>query len=360
MSENAIRTLLLPNKEHPYGNSLQDSLAKCGVIPLKCDAGWGFEFHKNLDVIHDLNPDILHLQWPESLCMAQESDDLKALLDDTGAAFSELRKMGTPIVWTMHNLRPHIIFKSEFQTALYELYASNANGVIHHSRCGMDQVLQTYIFSDNTKHAIVRHGYFTAGTESDVSQEAARVRLDLPADSMIYLFCGAFRKDKNIDILVQAMGDRGPKAPYMLVMVGQEQAVAASLYPGHNFDYPNVLWPGRLSFEDLTMYVKAVDSLVFAHGDKHLTSAGPHLSQTYLKPQVCLFSEYNKEVLGDSAFYFQKGDDITGNLRNCLAGITAEMLKNSAKPLEKQREEYHWHSIGAKTKSFYEDLLYGK
>jgi beta-1,4-mannosyltransferase len=360
MSVDSIRSLMLPNKEHPYGDSLQNSLDRCGVTPLKCDAGWGFELHKNLSLVRDSSPDILHLQWPESLCRAEKGDDLEGLEKEIGDALSEIAQWGIPIVWTMHNLRPHDLFDIEFQTRMYEHFAARANGVIHHSHWGMKTALETYGFSDKAKHAILRHGYFTIGTECHLSQADARQQLGLPMGKSIYLFCGGFRKDKNIDILVQALGDTRPDAANLLVMVGQEQKDAASLHPGCNLDYPNVLWPGRLSFDDLAVYSRAVDAFVSAHGDKHLTSAGPHLSQSYLKPQVCLFSEYTKEVLGDGGFYFENGRDSGESLRNRLEPITPRDLQTASQLIEQQRGEYHWDSIGKKTKSFYEEILNAK
>jgi hypothetical protein len=164
---------MLPNKEHPYGDNLQESLARHGGAPLKCDAGWGFELHKNIDLVQGLAPDILHLQRPESLCRGQESESLKELEEEIVSALGEIRRMNIPVVRTMHNLIPHIIFDIGFQTRLYEYYAGLADGVIHHSHCGMRTVLNTYTFRESTKHVMIRHGFFTKGTECDLSQSAA-------------------------------------------------------------------------------------------------------------------------------------------------------------------------------------------
>ena len=113
----------------------------------------------------------------------------------------------------------------------------------------------------------------------------------------------------------------------------------------------------KVSFEELSVYVKASDALVTAHGDKHLTSAGPHLSQSYLKPQVCLSSDYNREVLGDSGFYFDMGENAAENLRTRVASITPEMLEDAARKLAERRDEYRWEVIGRETKAFYEEIL---
>ena len=357
MSVDPIRSLLLPNKEHPYGDSLQESLEMRGVITLKCNAGWGFEMHKNLEMVFGLEPDILHLQWPESLCRAEAGDDLEMILRQTEDMFSEIDARSIPIVWTMHNLRPHLIFDLEFQTRLYDLFAAHARGVIHHSHCGMKLARRTYEYSVSACHTVIRHGYFTSGTECDLSQYEARKKLNLPVDGVIYLFCGTFRRDKNIDTLVRGIGDNEPDSSRMLVMVGQPREDAASLYPDLDLDYGNIRWPGRLSFEELSIYVRASDAFVSAHGDKHLTSAGPHLSQSYLKSQISLYSDYNNEILGESAFYFEKESDVVESLRRCLSSVTPDMLGRASARLEEQRKEYHWDVIGGNTRSFYEDLL---
>ena len=75
---------------------------------------------------------------------------------------------------------------------------------------------------------------------------------------------------------------------------------------------------------------------------------------------MCLFSEYSKEVLGDGAFYFEKGSDFAESLRSRLAPITSEMLQTASRLIEQQRPGYHWDIIGKKTKSFYEEILNAK
>jgi hypothetical protein len=267
--------------------------------------------------------------------------------------------MKIPIVWTIHNLKPHIIFNPGFQARLYQRFADSADGVIHHSRCGMRTVLKSYNFRESTKHAMIRHGYFTKDTECDLSRGAAREKIVLPPEKHIYLYCGAFRRDKNIDILTCAFGEAGADPSHMLVMVGDDREAAAALYPDCNVDSPNILWPGRLSFQELSIYARAADALISAHGDKHLTSAGPHLSQTYLKPLICPSSDYNHEVLGENGFYFEGGTKAPENLRCLLDGITPEILQSTAGSIERQRVEYQWSEIGKKTKVLYEELLHG-
>lgn len=357
MSARSITTLLLPNQGHPYGNALQQSLQKAGVMCLKCDAGWGFDLAGNIQIIAALKPDILHLQWPESLCTTRRDDDLKQALQNLDQAFSEIRQNGVRIVWTVHNLRPHIIFDIDFQSRIYQIFAKHAEGVIHHSHCGKLKVTQAYSFPHAKKHATLRHGYFTQGLNCQLSQGHARLQLGLPQGRRIFLFCGAFRRDKNIDVLVRALGDSRPDAGDCLIMAGQEKEVAAALYPELDFEYPNIIWPGHLSFADLAVYAKAADAFVFAHGDKHLTSGGPHLSQSHLKTQICPYSDYTQEVLGESAFYYDKGDNFRASLRHRLDEVTPVMLHKASERLQEQRSEYHWDVIGRKTKAFYQELL---
>jgi len=350
-----IRTLLLPNWGHQYGSALQQALAEADVVTLACDAGWGFSLHEKIDMVLALRPDVLHLQWPEALCEVREGDDLAAIAERMRTALARVRDARIPVVWTMHNLEPHRL-KFPFYTELYGLFASHASGVIHHSESGRRRAVSAYSYAGSAKHAVIRHGYFDPGPECPLSRSEARASLGISAEASVYLFCGAFRRDKNLDVLVWAFAGEDPGSR-ILLMAGDDRKAAAALHPGLSLDAPNIRWPGHLSRTDLAVHVRAADAFVCVHGDEHLTSAGPHLCQSYGMTQICLESEYTREVLGGNAFYFTREGDIVANLRERLASVSPGELRSASERIIATRNEYRWERIGRQTSALYEEIL---
>jgi glycosyltransferase involved in cell wall biosynthesis len=203
---------------------------------------------------------------------------------------------------------------------------------------------------------VIRHGYFDTGPECPETTGSAREKLGLPQDRLIYVFCGAFRHDKRIDSLVAALGDDSRQVAHHLVMVGDGLARASELHPDARLDFANVHWAGHLTFEELSLVVRAADGFVSAHGDEHLTSAGPHLSQSYRTSQVCLDSAYNREVLGDCAFYFEREPHLVESLRSRIRTVTREMLRDAGLRLGDNLDEYEWSTIARCTADLYKDI----
>lgn len=99
---------------------------------------------------HLAGTDIFHLHWPEWLL----PQDLA--LHRRFATF--LRHAGVSLVWSQHNLAAH---RSPVGwQPVYEFWAGQADGVIHHSQWGMSVARAMLPFRPDTLHVVIPHPHF--------------------------------------------------------------------------------------------------------------------------------------------------------------------------------------------------------
>lgn len=99
---------------------------------------------------HLTGADVFHLHWPEWLL----PPDL-ALHRRFAMA---LRRAGVSLVWSQHNIAAH--GSSAGWQPVYEFWARQADGVIHHTQWGMNLARAVLPFRPQTLHVVIPHPHF--------------------------------------------------------------------------------------------------------------------------------------------------------------------------------------------------------
>ena len=147
--------------------------------------------------------DVVHLHWPE-WCFGPT-----ASLDEHHAIGAALRKRGTSVAWTQHNLTPHLD-QPDVYDPIYQAWADQCDLAIHHSDWGRERVLARYRFTDDCTHVVIPHPHFgpvLTGNEGVPRDEAASL-LGLggrPTPAIRIGVIGAPRKDKDLALLIDAV-----------------------------------------------------------------------------------------------------------------------------------------------------------
>ena len=175
----------------------------------------------------------------------------------------------------------------------------------------------------------------------------------------VYLWFGGIRRAKKLEVLIDAIGRRADRRELLLLAGhGVEEYVREIRSLAREVNNIRLLTvEGTIPPEDLLVYARACDLFVFCHGDDHLTSGGPHLSQAYLRPQVVVSAPYMRETLGEGGIYIEQGADEVENLMRTLDRVTPEMLEEKTRIIEIGRADYAWDRIGQATADFYAQLL---
>lgn len=125
------------------------------------------------------------------------------------------RRAGLKIVATAHDVRraKAMIHRGYENRQLASFYAS-ADALFVHSAHQRDDLLE-FSECDPERVHIVPHGPYSYGAASG-SREELRDRLGLPRVRSVAIFFGQIRDEKNLDILIRALG-RCPDRPHLVV-----------------------------------------------------------------------------------------------------------------------------------------------
>jgi glycosyltransferase involved in cell wall biosynthesis len=135
-----------------------------------------------------LRPDLVHLHLTNSIALFY---------------LFLLRRLGIPVVFTVHNVTPHE--KIHWQKSILKSLYRQADLLIAHSE--VDATRLEKEFSHSRDHTVViphgSYGFFASGVTSS-SQESARRALKLAPDDEVVLFFGYIREYKGLDVLLDA------------------------------------------------------------------------------------------------------------------------------------------------------------
>jgi hypothetical protein len=113
-----------------------------------------------------------------------------------------LRDQDVRIVWTQHNLLPHTHHRG--WSAIYQLWADAAEGVIHHSHWGKGRALGFRPYRPGAIHRIIRHGHWGAIRVNDESLDRDALARPYKMDpARIHLgVLGAPRRGKDLRLVI--------------------------------------------------------------------------------------------------------------------------------------------------------------
>ncbi len=161
--------------------------------------GWLYE---------DIQPDMIHLHWPELLVKSRLSDmsqdhklteyDFTAVLQ----ALKEKKQSGSKICITIHNETPHKNSSSygDFYRGVYEL----CDGLIHMGKASKSILDRKYpeLLADKPA-AIIPHGDYSY-FPNDKPRDLCRKKLGVSENEKLILSFGAIRSKRELEMAVNA------------------------------------------------------------------------------------------------------------------------------------------------------------
>jgi hypothetical protein len=143
-------------------------------------------------------PDFIHLQWPESIYRWRhwlEPNDESAIFLKRRLAFYSNNNV--PIVYTVHNLKPHD--KSNyFDQKIFDLIIDSSDIIVHHGKKSRDLFTKIYPITNSKIQIICPHGDYPI---NKVDPILSKRKLHLPLNKYIYLNFGIQKKYKGFYFL---------------------------------------------------------------------------------------------------------------------------------------------------------------
>jgi glycosyltransferase involved in cell wall biosynthesis len=274
--------------------------------------------------------DLFHLHWPEWL-FGTDVERHRAFL-------GELAASGVRIVWTAHNLVPHDRDPAHLEA--YRLWAAAADGVIHHSRWGMQRVRERYEFRPDAVHRVIPHGHF-GNLHVPADRVEVERELGLTPGKVRLAVVGAPRPEKDTAMVVEAFAAAGRDDLELLVLsLGPDDVVP---------DVAGVV-ARPYEFVDVSVYrrrLAAVDVLVlpFAAGEMLTTgTVGDAIGLGV--PSISSDWPYLTEVLGDAAIVYGQG---LADLTDCFRTLDRDGLERARAAAVRLQPAYDWATVAAST-----------
>lgn len=206
-------------------------------------------------------PDIIHLHWTEPYIASRgEVNRVKAarmLLE-----LRLMRRAGTPLVWTAHDLfrhdRPEDPRELAFMRGLYDL----SRAVIVHCRAAGDGLLETLHLSpaEGGRIRVIPHGHYADAYSMDITPEVARRRLGYLPDHRVIAFVGWVRPYKGVAELIDAFARLDdPRARLVVAGKALDEEYAVRLGEAAARDPRVRLDLGFVPDEELQVYLMAAD-----------------------------------------------------------------------------------------------------
>lgn len=286
--------------------------------------------------------DIFHLHWPELLLGPDQRQH--ALLIET------LERQGVPIVWTQHNLLPHVPHRA--WGPIYQRWAAAASGVIHHSHWGMRRVLEQRSYHPGAVHRVIRHGHWGAMRVN--AEQLDRDELAKPyklAPERIHLgILGSPRASKDLQLVVDAFlaCDRDDLDLAIFSLEPDQQLPKHPRLVGRRYSFVDrEIYNRRLAFIDVLI-------LPFRPDGQMLTTGQIGDAIGVGKPAIISDWPFLTESFGEAAIVY--GHDVDG-LRRCLETLDPATLDDRSDAMRALQPHYEWSGIAEATLDLFETVL---
>jgi len=275
--------------------------------------------------------DVAHIHWPE-WTSGLEPEQARRTIDC-------LRAAGVTIFWTQHNRAPHA---AQDATEIYEIWAAEADVVVHHSEYGRGVMEENYTYGDHTVHAVIPHGHWRhmlepmrpAGgrAEAEAAQGMSPTGLRLGV-------VGAPRAQKDTQLVIDAVHASERDDIELWCWSLDDEAVP---------DDPRI-HAFRYTMTEHHVYAKrlfTLDALVLPFTEGMLTTGTIGDAIGAGIPALCSSWGYLREAMGDAGIYY---GDTREELTACIDDLTPEVLGAARAAIPERQAALAWAPIAEAT-----------
>ena len=290
-------------------------------------------------------PDILHIQW--SRVPHVDYRLVKAARD-----------LGIAVIHTVHDVIPS--YAPNASTGPLERVFSLANALILHTQTNRTEFHKQYpTINLERTHVIPLINAHYMATPDNVTQTLAREQLNLPLSVPIFLFFGAIRPYKGVDLLIAAFNEARKTMPELHLMIAgkpdtpEDQAI---LEIGRRS--PNIhVTSGFVPYEAMWQYYIAADIVVLPY--RSITQSAALLSaMDFGKPVIVTNVGGLAETLDGNGWVIPPNDiDLLTNVIRDAANNRVQLEKMGHRSLQLIEQNHAPAVVAERTRKLYEQTL---
>jgi glycosyltransferase involved in cell wall biosynthesis len=216
--------------------------------------------------------DWLHLHWPGEAHTHRTRWIYRTHAAMVGTRLRALKRRGVRIAWTAHNLVPHDDPHPDLGRHARADMLDTVDHVFVHFASARTDLADTFGYTGPT--TIVPHPHFLDDYAAPPSRAAARARLGLPDDGVVFLAFGRIRPYKGVGSIIEA---------FRKIARGRDRLVVAGVREGDVTDElalacddPRITVHDHLiAHDEVPVYFGAADVAVTAHRAFFTSSTAP-------------------------------------------------------------------------------------
>lgn len=343
-SEQMIIGVYPPYTDNPYVEMMWSAVRDDGGMAMMLDDDRDFDVFL---AAATNRPALLHLNWTAPILgygkdAAGRLERYRWFL----ARVDEVRDLGVPVVWTVHNVLPHECADPRLEAQLRQGIVDRAD--IVHVMCESTAASCAGIFTiPSEKLRTIPHPSYVDVYPNLIDRQTARFELGLDYDDTVYLYFGQVRPYKGVDVLLDAfdrLSRTSPKAK--LIVVGK-----AGRFPEiteikqRARAHPQILSVfNEVPDSDVQIYMNAANVVVLPYRNA-LNSGALQLAYSFARPVVApAVGCIGDQVDGTTGISF----DPNGGSTALLAAMQdAEMLGTEHEAAAYARAgEGHYRDVG--------------
>ena len=354
MNRSALSVVTVPDRPdvNPYQQLLRDALVRHGTRV----SGLRYLTPRSAAETAE-HADVVHLHWIEHVIgdPGPGPRRLPLLAARSGRlvlALRALRRLGVPVVWTIHNLRPHERRIRWLDSGLQRHVFRACDSAIVHSDYARTRVEKE--LGGRTPVAVVRHGNYE-GVYPPERRSRAELRraLRLPQDAFVYLAFGLVREYKRLPEAIRAFRElHGDDLRFVVAGRPRSEELADALRTTAAGDPRVRLDLERIADEDVPAYHRAADAAVLAYREV-FSSGALMLALTFGLPVVAPAGGAARETVGNPGLEEFEPGGLTGALERMRTG-DRERRHATARAAAERRS---WDVVAAETLAVYEASL---
>ncbi len=356
-----LRVLFLPDfsASNPYQSELARGLERLGVQvfmaraprrdPLPIIRAW----------VRHRRPDVVHLHWTHDYLGSGDSPGRLAR-----ARFlwqlRAIRALGTRLVWTVHNIGGHEGRRDPAELSVHRGLFALADAVICHCDAAVELVVDAYrlTLADRGRLHVIPHGNYIGAYPDVVYRDEARRRLDLAADSRVFLFIGGVRAYKGIEDLVSAFRElEGPDLRLLIAGNPRVRHGVEDLTPRLRLAAaadPRIrLMLRHVPDEEIQTVLNAADAVVLPFRSI-LTSGSAMLAMSFGRAVVAPRLGCLPEELGPDGSLLYDPDDPAGLGTAMRTALSSNLMELGARNREAALA-LDWDTIAVRTAGLYRE-----
>jgi beta-1,4-mannosyltransferase len=325
MSASELRLAVFPppGGQNPYHRLLHAALGRRGVRVVDTNGlrrGWARRAADHADAVH--------LHWVEFLYSAAGRPPIQAALMHKRAAsllaaLRALRRSRVPVVWTVHNLRPHEVRFPWLADATIAAALRASDALVVHSRHAARR-LETE-FSPPVAPTVLPHPhYIGAYPEPNRDRAATRARLGIPDDALTFLMFGQLRAYKRVPEAIAAFRRLDDPSARLIVAgsVG-DQTLEREIAAARDGDARVLLRLEPVPEHEVAELHHAADAAILHYRDV-FSSGALLLALSLGLPVVAPAGTTATELVTAPAIEAYEGDDLTAALAGMRVAPAAE------------------------------------